>query len=137
MTERLAGERVAGTVRKETPVGATPLEFTVDTSYNTFTAEYVVKGQHLVFHFFPPYDLDPNSAAFSEYWTCTFPRALSDTAESFFAATYPRLIASHTEELNAWWFEARNFADHHDPEGLCRQFIEKLDSALPPACGIQ
>lgn len=103
------------------------LEFT-PSEFTTFRAEWAWKGDDLVLHFFKPEaKLDGN------YWMTTFPNCLSEVAEDFFNASYPRLKAAYApeKELESWWMQASNFTPI-DQRQFVESFLDKLDTRLEP-----
>ena len=104
------------------------VKFTPVTDFTTFTAEYALKDQDLVIHFFLPEDLRGPP----EYWSKYFPLALDRTARAYFEAEAPKLQAKYTPELRSWWFRARGYDHLIDLSGFVEGFLSQLDSALDP-----
>jgi len=92
-----------------------------------YAVEYGLDGEDIVFHFYPLAGYPTKN-----FWTETFPDALSEAAQGYFRATYPRLKAALTQELgiNSWWFRANGFADSLDVEALVLGFFKKLSEGL-------
>lgn len=108
-----------------------------EAEYAHFLPEVAIDGDDLVFHFFlvPGQVEGRRPSDVEHFWGDTFPRALSDTAEAHFAATYPRLRAARVQDtemsLDSWWFRAGGFAQSvHDVEAFVRRFYERLDASL-------
>jgi len=130
---QLERERV-GNVSMDGIEKAVP-KFNREEGYTTFIAEYAVRGDDLVFHFYltPELDAEPKDGPVAVYWMRTFPSVLDATAQSFFNATAPRLQAKYTQELQSWWLLAQGFGMAIDPEKLALSFLEKLDGCLDEA----
>lgn len=108
--------------------GVDPMKFIENDAYTTFRAEHAIDGNDLVFHFFRHRGLP------DKFWKDEgFPQALSDTAMAVFQATYPRLKATYTSEVDSWWMRASGFAVVGLPEERIERFYEKLDEALEKA----
>ena len=102
--------------------GVPVIKFTPCEEYTTFRAEYAIVDDALVFHFFV--------TAEHPQWPSYFPDVLSTVAQDYFNATYPRLTAAFTRELNSWWFRANGFAEIGDPHLRAMRFYARLDAAL-------
>jgi hypothetical protein len=112
------------------------VKFSAD-SYASFRAEWGVVDGDIVIHFYLPEDAGDLSTAhpsrtvsWQRYWLETFPNVLSPTAQDYFLATRPRLVAKYTEEVGSWWFRARGFGQALSVKDLVTGFLQKLDSAL-------
>lgn len=104
--------------------------FTQVNDYTTFRAEWAQIGTALVLHFFLYPDVQ--SDAKERYWLDKFPTQLSDTAERYFGATAPRIIAKYTPELESWYMRANGFTPL-DPGAYLQGFFDELDRALDAA----
>jgi hypothetical protein len=96
--------------------------------YTTFRAEWAEIGSAFVLHFFISDEMR-HLSTLTRYWEQDFPTALSDTAERYFEATAPRIIASYTPELESWFMRANGFTPL-DPQEFLRGFFDELDRAL-------
>ena len=99
--------------------------------YTTFLAEYAFYTGDIIVHFFLTKDIataDPKAK--DAYWLQTFPQVLSDTAESYFEATKPRIFAEYVPEMTSWYMRCHGFANRLDPETFVLSFFEKLDEVL-------
>lgn len=99
--------------------------------YTTFRAEWAEVGNAFVIHFFMSQEVS-NLSTRKRHWEHEFPQVLSDTAEQYFQATVPRLVASYTPELESWFMRAVGFTPL-DPEAFLRGFFDQLDRALDEA----
>ena len=108
---------------------AVPKFFKVDI-YTTFTAEWAAIDGDFVIHFFLPSDQVLPGGSDGHYWQTLFPQVLSDSAESFFSATKPRITAQYTPELSSWFFKARGFALVLNQSDFLAGFFAALDSSL-------
>ena len=108
------------------------VQFTRSEEFTTFIAEYAIKDDDLVFHFFltPELDREPKDGPVAAYWMRTFPLTLDTAAQTFFRATAPRLQAKYTAELQSWWLRAQGFGSTLDPNELANRFLQALDTAL-------
>jgi hypothetical protein len=115
-----------------TGAGVTAITFTKSEEFTTFIAEYTIKDDDLVFHFFltPELDKEPKDGPVAVYWMRTFPLTLDKAAQNFFRATAPRLQAKYTVELQSWWLRAQGFGTNLDPDALAMRFLHELDKAL-------
>lgn len=102
------------------------VRFTQVTDFTTFNAEYTLKENDLIIHFFLPPDLKGPS----DYWTLHFPKALDFIARSYFEAEAPRLQAKYTPELSSWWFKACGYDHIIDLADFVDQFLSQLDESL-------
>lgn len=99
--------------------------------YTTFEAEYTMIGEDVVVHFFPSEELKVAPKQSGEtYWKVHFPEVLNETAQEYFNATAPRLVAKYTEELYSWWFKAQGYGHIIDLDFFIRRFFEKMDAKL-------
>src|ERR1051325_4529578 len=71
-------------------LGNAIVKFTPVNDFTTFTAEYAMKDNDLVIHFYLPADLRGPA----NYWMELFPKALDRVAQEHFMATKPRIKAS-------------------------------------------
>jgi hypothetical protein len=129
-----------GTARN--PGNCKPLTF-ARMSYPTFTAEVATTGkgyQDYVVHFYAPTTYwtnkglltEDNLAQLKKFWRKAFPNLLSELAQSFFDADYPRLRAAYTEENHSWWFRADACAATLSPEDRIQLFFDKLNEQVLP-----
>ena len=123
--EKMHSEPGAGT-------GVQAINFARIEEFTTFVAEYTIKDDDLVFHFFltPELDREPKDGPVAVYWMRTFPLTLDRAAQTFFRATAPRLQAKYTAELQSWWLRAQGFGTNLDPDKLAQEFLRELDKAL-------
>lgn len=103
-------------------------KFTKVSLYTTFTAEYALIGEDLVFHFFP--SPERNKVEFTQYWIHNFPKCLDESARQHFDADYPRLVAKYTDELKSWWFKAHGYDHVIDVDAFVARFLKRLDEAI-------
>ena len=102
----------------------------------SFRAEYTVKDQDMIFHFYLPTHAEAGlktpegRQAWMDYLLHRFPTKLNVVAQEHFGATAPRLQAKYTEEVASWWLKAQGFGLSSDPNLLATRFFEKLDAAL-------
>lgn len=82
-----------------------------------------------MFHFFLTPEITPEQGG-KEYWSVTFPEALSEVAQQVFQAGYPQLRAAFTAEQDSWWMRANGFAVVGIPEERVTSFYAELDQAL-------
>ncbi|RPH40307.1 MAG: hypothetical protein EHM87_22445 [Burkholderiales bacterium] len=108
------------------PCGVLPLDFVEVKDYTTFLAEYTMKGQDFVFHFFR----SPERAKDFSYWLKVFPVALERVAVEHFQAGYPRVSATYVDDMESWWLGAKGFGTLLDKDGFAHKFLEKLDQML-------
>jgi hypothetical protein len=101
------------------------MQFVQNHDYTTFIAEHAFDGNDIVFHFYPSPEHSDQA-----FWKQKFPDALSDVAQAFFQATYPRLKAAFTPEQNSWWMRANGFANVGLPTERVAAFYAALDQAL-------
>jgi hypothetical protein len=100
-------------------------------NYTGFSAEYAWVDGDLVVHFFmPPEFATAPKAQALKWWLETFAVCLDSAARRFFSADYPRLVAKYTEELESWWFRARQYGDVLDPTAFALKFLKELDVEL-------
>ena len=115
--------------------GVSELKFTKINTFTTFTAEFAIVGDDLVFHFFLPPELLPHlnkSRDVQRYWKDSFPEVLEPVVKKVFQVGAPRIQATYVADfgVNSWWMKANGFANGLDPEGLCSLFFEQLDKEL-------
>lgn len=110
------------------------MQFIKVSTYTTFEAEYAIDDNDIVFHFFLPPELANQSRSknIKKYWLETFPQKLEPVVYAVFKAQFPRVQASHIEELglDSWWLKAYGFATVLAPESLCALLFSELDKAL-------
>ena len=121
--------------------GLKPVAFNKVDGFTTFRGEYALDGEDVVLHFWKTKEVK-NHPFNGKYWTRIFPKVLSDTAEEHFQATYPRLRAAFSEELDSWWMRALGYGHVLDLDAYVRAFLTKLDQKLdmalftePPTAG--
>jgi hypothetical protein len=102
------------------------LDFKKINSYTTFSAEWTMNGEDMVFHFFMPKDYRVTE----HYWLEVFAKALDAVAQRHFDATAPRLMAKYTEEVKSWWFKAQGYDHIIDKDVYVDKFLERLDAEL-------
>ena len=109
--------------------------------YKAFKAEYGVKDQDIVIHFYLPLEnperlgkVPPKTLqSWNAFWLETFPEVLSPTAQEYFQEDKPRILAKYTPEVASWWFVARGFGSRVlDPVVFSERFLERLDALLLP-----
>jgi|SRR5688572_3118343 len=105
-------------------------QFTQETQYTTFLAEYALQDGNIVIHFYMPADFKVHPQSARMYWETQFPKALDAVAQNVFQATAPRLQAKYTEEMQSWWFRASRYDHIIDLPGFLRKFFDELDAAL-------
>lgn len=116
-------------LQEQTDQAVPTLLFTQVRDYTTFTAEHAFDGNDIVFHFFLTPEITPEQGG-KEYWSVTFPEALSEVAQQVFQAGYPQLRAAFTAEQDSWWMRANGFAVVGIPEERVTSFYAELDQAL-------
>jgi len=94
--------------------------------YTTFNAEHAMIGGDVVVHFFRPKGVKVDDV----YWKETFANALSAAAQEHFQAGYPRLAAKFTEEVDSWWFRARNYEHILDIDHYMDKFYGRVDALM-------
>lgn len=112
----------------------------IDT-YTTFNVEYALVGEHIVIHFFPPFEAyvatpGGGKRVSEDYllkWKRHFPEVLSPVAMEYFKAGLPTISATYVEEMTSWYMRCAGFANRLDPAALVLGFFEKLDQALDVA----
>jgi hypothetical protein len=106
--------------------------FTKTNEFSTFDAEYLREPDgSIVFHFFLPDDLFSGQVQKRKiYWSAVFPELLSNLAQEYFQATYPRLRAAFTEEVNSWWMQAGGFGHILELEVYVNAFFAQLDAKI-------
>jgi hypothetical protein len=119
---------VTGLLQAEPDLGIRVPTFT-SRRHERFVVEFAIIDSDLVFHFKLPPDKEAQLLE-SNFWRQTFPEVLSALAQAYFKATYPRLKAAYTEEVNSWWMRAYGFADVPDPIGRADGFLRDLSLAL-------
>ena len=121
-TEKQATELLS----QQNDLAVPTLSFTKNTDFTTFVAEYAFDGDDIVYHFFRPEERKGDDA----YWKELFPNTLSSVAMSNFNATFPRLKAAYTSEVDSWWLRASGFANVGDPAARSERFFAQLDKAI-------
>ena len=121
-------------LKNEEAQGVEAIRFTKVTEYTTFDAEYAYVDNDIVFHFFLPDDVS-HLQGVQEYWKNAFPAALDKVSQEHWDATYPRLQAAFTEELNSWWMRCFGFAQVGNPEARIKKFFDKLDKQIDKGRG--
>lgn len=116
----MKSEEVVTSAKLAPPVGVEPMKFT-EVSTLFFKAEYTVKGDDFIIHFFPLPDKNDR-----EYWLQVFPTVLDVTARTHFRANKPQLRAAYTEELDSWWLRADGYPHILAKEEFIKRFFNKL-----------
>lgn len=88
-----------------------------------FRAEFTLKGDDLVFHFF-------FKSSTMNWWKYEFPKFMEAIAKQHFNADYPQLVAAYSEELESWWLRAANQNVRFDPMGFARRYCQVLQHAI-------
>ncbi len=126
---------------QQNEIGGVPaLQFKLVNTYTTFLVEFTFDGNDIVFHFFRSLERTNDD----KFWKETFPNTLSQIAQDYFQATFPRLKASYTEKVipahdkdspaqDSWWLRAYGFVNIGDPEERCNRFFDLLDRELDKA----
>jgi hypothetical protein len=110
--------------------GVSPLAFEEVDMYTTFKAEFAVRDEALVFHFFPTEEVNQRSNPIG-YWKGSFSSALERVAKEHFNLDFPQLKAAYSDELASWWLQADGAATRTlDPGHYAYRFLEKLDKEL-------
>ncbi len=110
-----------------------PVAFKVQ-DLRTFRAEYALKDQDLVVHFFLPSNVTEHTAhQYRDWWLQKFPLLLDQVAQSYFEEGPPRLSAKYTEEMASWWFKAQGYDHLLNPLGYLEKFLVALDDACAAA----
>jgi len=108
--------------------------------YTTFKAEYFLDDGDYIIHFFLPNraaeDSSPLTAQEGYYWSQLFPQVLSDTAEDYFKATKPRVMAQYVPEVLSWYMRANGFGQRLDPDGYLERFFKRLDENIDAAVAL-
>lgn len=124
--------------------GIEPVQFMKDTSFTTFSAEYALRGEDIVVHFYLPPEIIGGEGAnhasralqrpsVFHYWTEVFARTLDETARQYFEADAPRLQAAYSAEVYSWWLRARGYGHLLDIPAFVRGFFVAFDAALDPS----
>jgi len=107
-----------------------PIEFSYATHEN-FRAEYALVNEDLIVHFFLPESVDPSQAsAYRNWWYTDFAKIMSEEAQAYFGAEYPRIMAKYTEEVASWWLKAQGYDHLLDPLAYLQRFFAQLDARL-------
>ena len=113
-------------LRHESAHSVRGISFTKLSDHTNFDSEYAIVGNDIVIHLFHPYDREHHPT----FWQKQLAAVLDRFAQEFWEATYPRLMAAYTEDLDSWWFKAIGFASQGDPEARCIKFLNGLDRQL-------
>jgi hypothetical protein len=89
--------------------------------YTTFVAEYALKDNDIVVHFYPGEN--------NKVWAI-FASHMDKVAQEHFSAMPPRLVAAFTEEMNSWWLRARGFGHLLDLDAFMTKFFDALDASI-------
>lgn len=103
------------------------LQFKNVDQFVSFRGEYAFVGNDIVFHFFR--GAGDTQYCGHEFWKKKFPETLDKCAQEYWEASYPRIKAAFTEELDSWWLRCFDFGHIGDPEARIFRFLEKLDDA--------